>query len=229
MPDFQTFWDREYLSFPDDPKQLNTVAYADFVANPALNPLGTPSGKFEIYSEKIASFNYDDCPGHPTWLEPFEWLGSAKAKQYPLHLMTPHPKYRLHTRLDNTYLHDLYEVQQRVPVWIHPQDAAARGIVDGDVVRVFNDRGQVLAGAIVTDQTRPSVIRMEEGGWYDPMEPGTIGSLDKHGCPNNLTSDQPDSKLADGNPSKTVLAQVEKYTGALPYVTAFTPPQEAQS
>ncbi len=229
MPDFQGFWDREYLSFPDNPKTLNSVAYSDFIANPALNALGTPSGKIEIYSEKIASYNYDDTPPHPTWLEPFEWLGSPKAKQYPLHLMTPHPKYRLHTRLDNTYLHDLYEVQQRVPVWINPQDAQARGIADGDVVRVFNDRGQALAGAVVTDQTRPGVIRMEEGGWYDPMDPNTPGSLDKHGCPNNLTSDQPDSKLADGNPSKTALAQVEKYSGTLPYVTAFTPPQETQS
>jgi len=229
MPDFQNFWDREYLKFPDNPATASTVAYSDFIANPALNALGTASGKIEIYSEKIASYHYDDTPPHPTWIEPFEWLGSPKAKQYPFHLMTPHPKYRLHTRLDNTFLHDLYEVRQRVPVWINPQDASALGIVDGDVVRVFNDRGQVLAGAVVTDQVRPNVIRMEEGGWYDPMEPGNIGSLDKHGCPNNLTSDQPSSKLSDGNPTKTVLAQVEKYTGPLPYVTAFEPPQEAQS
>ena len=227
VPDFQTFWDREYLSFPDDPGKLNTVAYSDFVANPALNPLGTPSGRIEIYSEKIASFNYDDCPPHPTWLEPFEWLGSPKAKQYPFHVLSPHPKYRLHTRLDNTWIHDWYQVQERNAVWIHPQDATARGIADGDVVRVFNDRGQTLAGAVVTDETQPGVLRMEEGSWYDPMEPGTIGSLDKHGCPNNLTSDQPNSKLSDGNPTKTMLAQVEKYTGTLPYVTAFEPPQEA--
>ena len=229
MPDFQNFWDREYLVFPDDPKSMNVVAYSDYIANPALNALGTSSGKFEIYSEKIASYNYDDTPPHPAWIEPFEWLGSPKAKQYPLHVMSEHPKYRLHTRIDNTFLHDLYQVQGREPIWINPQDAQERGIADGDVVRVFNDRGQTLAGAVVTDQTRPGVVRMEEGGWYDPMDTNIPGSLDKHGCVNNLTSDQPDSKLADGNPSKTVLAQVEKYTGTLPYVTAFTPPQEEQS
>ncbi len=227
LPDFQTFWDREYLSFPDNPKTLNTVAYESFIANPALNALGTPSGKFEIYSQTIASFNYDDCPPHPTWLEPFEWLGSAKAQQYPLHLLSQHPKYRLHTRIDNTFLHDLYQVQQREPIWINPKDAADRGISDGDVVRVFNDRGQTLAGAVVTDQVRPGVVRMEEGGWYDPSDPSTPASLDKHGCVNNLTSDAPDSKLCDGDMAKTALAQVEKYTGTLPYVTAFTPPEGA--
>jgi len=226
MPDFDNFWDREFLSFPDDPKAMSAVAYSDFVANPALNPLGTPSGKIEIYSQKIASFNYDDCPPHPTWLEPFEWLGSEKAKQYPLHVLSAHPKYRLHTQLDNTFIRDWYHVREREPVWIHPDDAKARGIADGDVVRVFNDRGEFLAGAVVTDQTRPGVIRMEEGGWYDPIDPSKPNSLDKHGCVNMVTSDEPDSKLSDGNPSKTALAQVEKFTGTLPYVTAFTPPEE---
>ncbi|MGB8717252.1 MAG: molybdopterin-dependent oxidoreductase, partial [Rhodanobacteraceae bacterium] len=128
MPDFDTFWEREYLSFDDDPNRYNTVAYSDFIENPAANPLGTPSGKFEIYSEKIASFNYDDCPPHPAWLEPFEWLGSEKAKTYPLHVMSDHPKYRLHSQLDNLFIHDWYEISQREPMWINPKDAAARGL-----------------------------------------------------------------------------------------------------
>jgi trimethylamine-N-oxide reductase (cytochrome c) len=226
MPDFDTFWEREYLSFDDDPNRYNTVAYSDFIENPAANPLGTPSGKFEIYSEKIASFNYDDCPPHPTWLEPFEWLGSEKAKTYPLHVMSDHPKYRLHSQLDNTFIHDWYEVQQREPMWINPQDAAARGIADGDVVRVFNDRGQLLAGAVLTDQVRPGVVKISEGGWYDPLEPGKIGTLDKHGNVNVITSDAPSSSLADGNPTNTVLAQVEKYQDPLPHVTAFVPPEQ---
>ncbi len=226
VPDFDTFWDSEYLFFDETAEAQNVVAYSDFVANPALAPLGTPSGKIEIYSEKIASFGYDDSPPHPTWIEPFEWLGGATAKQYPLHVMSDHPKYRLHSQLDNSAIHDWYEVRQREPVWIHPDDAAARGVADGDVVRVFNGRGQLLAGAIVTDRVRPGVINIAEGGWYDPAEPGKPGTLDKHGNVNTISSDEPDSKLADGNPSKTILAQVEKYDGALPYVTAFTPPEE---
>jgi len=229
MPDFQGFWDREYLNFPDAAATLNTVAYSDFIANPALNALGTPSGKIEIFSEKIASFSYDDCPGHPTWIEPTEWLGGAKAKQYPLHVITRHPKYRLHSQLDNTFIHDWYQVQQREPLWINPRDAQARGIADGDVVRVFNDRGEVLAGAVVTEQVRPGVVLMSEGGWYDPMNPNIPSSLGKHGNVNLLTMNEGDSKLSQGNASNTSLAQVEKYTGTLPAISAFTPPEEAQS
>jgi trimethylamine-N-oxide reductase (cytochrome c) len=146
------------------------------------------------------------------------------AKTYPLHVITRHSKYRLHSQLDNAFIHDWYEVQQREPVWIHPDDAAARGIADGDVVRVFNARGEMLAGAVVTDRIRPGVIKISEGGWYDPAEPGKIGTLDKHGNVNMVTTDKGDSKLSQGNPSNTALAQVEKYTDALPYVTAFTPP-----
>ena len=226
MPDFDTFWEREYLSFPDDPARVGQVAYADFVADPGVNPLGTPSGKIEIYSKTIEGFGYDDCPPHPTWIEPFEWLGSEKAKTYPLHVMSDHPKYRLHSQLDNLFIHDWYEVSQREPMWINPGDAEARGLQTGDVARVFNDRGQLLAGVLVTDQIRPGVINIFEGAWYDPEDPSTPGSLDKHGNVNTLSSDQPDSKLADGNPSKTILAQVEKFTGTLPYVTAFTPPAQ---
>ena len=226
MPDFDNFWEREYLSFEAGEDAQNVVAYADFIADPALNPIGTPSGKFEITSQKIASYGYDNVPAHPTWLEPDEWLGAAKAADYPLHVLSAHPKYRLHSQLDNTFIHDWYEVQQREPMWINPQDAAARGIADGDVVRVFNDRGQLLAGAVLTDQVRPGVVKISEGGWYDPLEPGKIGTLDKHGNVNVISSDAPSSSLADGNPSNTLLAQVEKYQEALPHVTAFVPPEQ---
>ncbi len=226
MPDFDTFWQQEYLAFEEDASAQNVVAYADFIADPALNPVGTPSGKFEIYSEKIASFGYDDCPAHPTWLEPSEWLGSPLAQQYPFHVITEHPKYRLHSQLDNTFIRDWYEVQQREPVWINPQDAATVGLADGDVARVFNARGQMLAGVVVTDQVRPGVLVIQEGGWYDPLEPGKVGSLDIHGSVNTISSDAPDSKLADGNPSHTLLAQIEKFTGALPHITAFERPPE---
>ena len=226
MPDFDTFWDAEYLAFDDDPGKVDQVAYADFVGDPGLNPLGTPSGRFEIFSETVASFGYADCPGHPTWLEPSEWLGSDKAKTYPLHVVTQHPKYRLHSQLDNTFIHDWYEVQQREPLWINPADAEARGIADGDVVRVFNDRGAALAGAVVTDLTRPGVVVFHEGGWYDPLDAATAGTLDKHGNVNMITSDTAESMLSGGNPSNSSLAQVERYAGELPAVTAFTPPAQ---
>ena len=77
MPSFDESWDQGSFRFPDP--QRSHVLFEAFRADPESNPLVTPTGKIEIYSETIASFGYDDCPGHPTWLEPCEWLGGAKA------------------------------------------------------------------------------------------------------------------------------------------------------
>ncbi len=223
MPDFDTFWETGYVKFPEE--NVDNILYESFRKDPIAQPLGTPSGKIEIYSPVIAKFGYDDCPPHPTWMEPFEWLGSEKAKKYPLHVLSPHPKYRLHSQLNNTSLRKVYEVSEREPVWISPQDAETRGISDGDLVRIFNDRGQFLAGAVVTDRIRPGVIRVDEGAWYDPVEPGEIGSLDKHGAINTVSNDVGSSKLGQGTTAKTVIAQAEKYTGTTPKVTAFIRPE----
>ena len=73
-----------------------------------------------------------------------------------MHVDTAHPKSRLHSQLNGTVLREGYAVAGREPCLINPVDAEARGIADGDVVRVFNDRGQVLAGAVVTDAVRPA-------------------------------------------------------------------------
>ena len=102
--------------------------------------------------------------------------------------------------------------------------AAARGIADGDVVRVFNDRGQLLAVAKLTEDIRPGVIRVNEGGWFDPLEPDKVGSLCKYGDVNNLTLDIGTSRLGQGNCGHTMLADIEKYKGTPPEVTAFAPP-----
>jgi trimethylamine-N-oxide reductase (cytochrome c) len=144
-----------------------------------------------------------------------------------VHLLTPHPKDRLHSQLDWTRLRRRYEVGEREPILINPVDAAARGIATGDIVRVYNARGQTLAGAVVTPRTRRGVVVMHESGWYDPLRPGTIGTLDRHGSVNNVTTDAPNSKLSDGNASHTSLVEIEKYAGAAPAVTAFAPPPGA--
>jgi len=107
------------------------------------------------------------------------------------------------------------------------EDAASRNIKHEDIVRVFNERGEVLAGAYVTDRLRSGVVRLREGGWYDPKEPGKIGSLCKFGHVNVLTIDKGSSRLAHGNIAHTALVQVEKYKEAAPRVTAFDPPTGA--
>jgi len=115
-------------------------------------------------------------------------------------------------------------VAGREPCLINPADAAARGIGNGDVVRLFNDRGQCLAGAVVTDDVRPGVVRLNEGAWYDPAEPGSPNTLCKYGDPNVLTPDIGTSRLTQGTSACTAMADVEKYQGTTPPVTVFTAP-----
>jgi biotin/methionine sulfoxide reductase len=143
LPDFDAFWRQGDIQLPVD--DSDRVVFADFRQDPEGQPLATPSGKIEIFSERIASFGYADCPGHPVWQEPTEWLGAAE--RYPLHLVSNQPATRLHSQLDCGITSLAAKVQSREPVLIHPTDAAARGVADGEVVRVFNDRGACLAGA----------------------------------------------------------------------------------
>ncbi|WP_109885780.1 molybdopterin-dependent oxidoreductase [Klebsiella pneumoniae] len=195
---------------------------AAFRADPQANPLKTASGKIEIHSPTIAAFGYADCPPHPMWLEPDEWHGNAEAGQ--LQLLSAHPAHRLHSQLNHTALRERYAVAGREPVTIHPQDAQARGIVDGDLVRVWNARGQVLAGAVVTEGIRPGVICLHEGAWPD-LDP-QVG-ICKNGAVNVLTKDIPTSRLGNGCAGNTALAWLEKYTGPALPLTAFDPPANA--
>src|SRR5262249_15977532 len=99
----------------------------------------------------------------------------------------------------------------------------------GDVVRVFNDRGAILAGAVLTEAVRPGVVQIATGAWYDPQDPGEIGSLEKHGNPNVLTPDRGTSRLAQGPSAQSALVQVEKLAAGGAPVWAFDPPVDAQA
>jgi biotin/methionine sulfoxide reductase len=197
-------------------------------ADPVANRLPTPSGKIEIFSSTIASFRYDDCAGHPAWYEPAEWLGSPLAKRFPLHLISHQPTTRLHSQYDHGAVSRASKVAGREAMTINPRDAQARGIRDGDVVRVWNDRGACLAGAKLDDGVMPGVVVLPTGAWYDPLVPGESGTLEKHGNPNVLTLDKGTSKLTQGCIAHTALVQVEKFEGEPPPVTAFDPPAFVQ-
>ncbi len=121
--------------------------------------------------------------GHPAWFEPTEWLGGERAQTYPLHLIANQPASRLHGQLDGGALSQKSKVQGREPIRIHPGDAAERGLADGDVVRVFNDRGACLAGVVIDDRLRPRVVQLSTGAWFDPLDPADPDSLCVHGNP----------------------------------------------
>ncbi|MGF1685734.1 trimethylamine-N-oxide reductase TorA [Photobacterium japonica] len=224
MPDFDAFWADEKGWF-DFGAGKNYVSHAKFREDPEINPLGTPSGFIEIYSRKIASYKYAHCQGHPMWFEKAERShGGPGSEKFPLWLQSCHPNKRLHSQMcESDAFRATYTVQDREPVYMNPDDAKARGIKDGDLVRVFNDRGQLLAGAVVSDNYPTGVVRIYEGAWYGPLSV-KVGALDTYGDPNTLTMDIGTSELAQATSANTVVVNVEKYTGEVPPVTSFGGP-----
>lgn len=222
LPPFDEFWEAGCARLPDNPSQ--PMLLHDFRADPAAHALKTPSGKIELYSERIAGFGYADCVGQARWYEPAEWLGGALAAKYPLHLLSPQPEPRLHSQLDFSRHSLARKVAGREAVHLNPADAAARGIRPGDVVRVFNGRGACLGGAVVTADVMAGVALMHTGAWYDPEELGVPGGLDKHGNVNVLARDVGASSLSQGCSAQTCLVEIERFAGTPPAVTAFDGP-----
>jgi biotin/methionine sulfoxide reductase len=225
VPTFDEFWRTGRLQLPTDD---GLTLLADFRADPIAHRLGTPSGLIEIFSTDIDGFGYADCAGHPRWFEPAEWLGGPRAADYPLHLLANQPASRLHSQLDGGAASQSSKVAGREPIRMHPADAAERGLTDGVVVRVFNDRGACLAGVVVDDRVRQRVVQLSTGAWFDPADPADPDAMCVHGNPNVLTEDVGTSSLAHGCTGAHVLVQVQRYTGALPPVRAHQPPVVAE-
>ncbi|MGD0065909.1 MAG: molybdopterin guanine dinucleotide-containing S/N-oxide reductase [Streptosporangiaceae bacterium] len=223
VPGFDEFWASDGLELPvaSEPQ----VALADFRADPEGHPLTTPTGKIEIFSETIDSYRYPDCPGHPVWREPDEWLGSPAARRFPLQLIANQPRSRLHSQLDVGAHSQSLKIAGREPVRLHPADAAARGLRDGDLVRIFNDRGACLAGLAVDEALRPGVAQLSTGAWYDP-DPANPGFC-RHGNPNVLTADRPSSTLSQGCTGQLALVEIEPYHGIPPELSVTRPPATA--
>lgn len=225
LPDFDVFWQAGSVEVPAP--EWARVPFDAFVRDPAAAPLNTPSGRIELYSETIAGFGYDDCPGHPVWFAPREYLGAVAARRYPLHLLTSQPPTRLHSQLDQARVSLASKVCGREPIRLHPEDAAARGLAEGDVVRVFNDRGACLAGVRLDEGLLRGVAVMSTGAWLDPLEPGVPGSLCVHGNVNVLTQDVGTSRLGQGPSAHSCLVEVARWEGPLPEVKVHLPPEIA--
>ncbi|HNC50660.1 MAG TPA: molybdopterin oxidoreductase family protein [Accumulibacter sp.] len=125
----------------------------------------TPSGKCEFHSSLLAQAGLDPLPN---FIAPHEWRESELATEFPLALITPPARNFLNTSFANSAR---FLAQERSPaLYLHPADAAARGIVDERRVRVFNRRGEFHARAVVTDRVRPGVA-MSTSIWWRKLSP----------------------------------------------------------
>lgn len=177
------------------------VAFKPQIEDPANNPFPTPSGKIEIYSERWKNMNDPNLPSIPKYIETWESRNDPLAKKYPLQLINTHFKRRALSQFDNIpWLREL-EPQS---VWISSEDARKRNISDGDMVRVFNDRGTIFLPAKVTERILPGVVDVPHGAWYDPEGKG----LDRVGSVNFLTNQR--YSPAGGMAYNTGLVEIEK-------------------
>lgn len=177
------------------------VSFKAQIEDPENNPFPTPSGKIEIFSELLAEMDNPRIPPVPKYMEPPEGRRDPLREQFPIQLITTHYRRRVHSIFENVPW--LAELEQDA-LWINPADAEPRGIEDGDMVRMFNQRGTVAVRARVTERIIPGVVNMHEGAWYKPDSEG----VDRGGCANVLTPDEHSPGGAFiGN---TCLVQVER-------------------
>jgi len=227
LPEFiswDEFKEKQYFVFPvaedweDDPP-----GFRRFYEDPEKYPLKTPSGKLEIYSERLAKHFPDDKERQPIpkWVEKSEThderISSKKAKKYPLLMMSNHGRWRMHAQCDDiswtreigTCKVKAWDGYMYEPLWIHPSTAAARDIKDGDIVRAYNERGSVLGGAIVWERIKPGVVYMDHGARTDWIIPG---ELDRGGAINLISPNGIVSKHCPGMATSGYLVEVEKVT-----------------
>ncbi|MGI5939247.1 MAG: molybdopterin-dependent oxidoreductase [Thermoleophilia bacterium] len=218
------FEDKKYFVFPTAHDwEDDTPGLRDFHDDPVAHPLPTPTGKLEFYSEALAQhFPYDaERPPYPKWIERTEThderISSERADMFPLLLMSNHGRWRTHSQCDDiTWTREIptckvlgFDGYKYEPLWINPRDAAERGIKDGDVVKVFNERGIVLAGARVWERIMPRVVYIDHGARHDPISErvdrgGAINAI----APNGLTS-----RNAVGQATSGYLVDVQKVRG----------------
>lgn len=222
LPDYARFRADGFAEVParDGPNAL----FAAFRADPERHPLNTPSGRIELTSERVAGFGLADCPGHPAWRAPTEWLGAPLAARYPLHLLSCQPADKLHSQWDHAAPSRHTKRHGRQPILMHPADMAARGLSQGDVAEVSSPRGRCLAMVDACDGLLPGVVQMATGAWFDPLDPAVPGSLECNGNPNVLTPDRGTSSLAQGPSPNSCLVEVQRFAGTAPQVRAYLPP-----
>lgn len=199
LPDYGTFVEAGGWRYRGgEPK----VAFREQIENPERHPFATPSGKIEIFSKSLYDLGRpEEIPGIPRYVPCPEGPEDPLREIYPLQLIGWHTRRRCHSIHDNNEWMDEVEAPA---LWIHPEDAAARGIGQGDLVEAANGRGTVRIPAFVTRRIMRGVVAMSQGGWFTPDADG----VDVRGSINVLTDGEHATPLAKGNPQHTNLVEV---------------------
>jgi anaerobic dimethyl sulfoxide reductase subunit A len=176
------------------------ISFREQIDDPENNPFPTLSGKIEIYCDHLAEMDNPRIPPIPMYISHSESYDAPKSTQYPLQLLSSHYKTRAHSTWHNVPW--MREIEPH-SVWINTIDAAERGIEDGSMVDVYNDRGRIRIPAKVTERIMPGVVNVSQGAWYDPDEDG----VDLGGCANVLTND--DHSPGGASIMNSALVQVE--------------------
>lgn len=227
IPEDFSFEDLQEKGFWASPLQEDwkeePAGLKNFHDDPETYPLDTPTGKIEYYSSTLAEmFPDDDIRGpYPKWIEESdehkERLSCERAKDYPFLLVSNHPRWRIHAQLDDVpWLREIETCKVKgpdgyfyEPVWINPKDAARLGIEDGDVVKLFNERGNVLGGARLTERIMPGALYQDHGARIDSIVAGR-GGLDRGGANNLICPSATSSKNAVGEVTNGFLIGIEK-------------------
>jgi len=146
---------------------MRAAGFARGTAPFAHGGFPTPSGKVELWSERLSERGQDPLVGY---VPPHEVLDVQLAERYPLVLMAPAGRFFLNSTFGSIDWHR--RKMGPIQVHLHPQDAAARALAPGDGIRVFNDRGSFLAQVSVNDAARPGVAFMHKSHWPKLVEGG---------------------------------------------------------
>ena len=197
------------------------AGFYEFYKDPEKHPLSTPTGKLEFEATGLPKHFPDDLerPPVPKWIAKGisheETIGTERSKKYPLLVCSNHPRWGVHSEhKDMIWLREIETCNVRgpdgyqyQPGWLHPSEAEKRGIKNGDVISIYNDRGTVLAGAYITERIMPGVVYIDHGAKWDPI---ALGETDRGGAINTIVPRNTTSKNAVGHAVSGFLAQVEK-------------------
>ena len=187
--------------------------------------LQTQSGKIEFEATSLKNFGDEERPPINRYIPSWEGLNNKLlSARFPLQLITPHPRYSFHTHTDgkDSTINDIEAHRVLIdgyyywPARINPRDAVERGIAHHDLIRLFNDRGDVICAAVVTERILPGVIHSyESSAVYDPIgEPGL--SPERGGCVNQLTPARPQTAKTTATAPNSCLIQVEQWRSSAP-------------